>query len=100
MQERRQKLRYDTAVNTRLVVGDKSFECSVTDIGMGGVLLSTDKDIDQHVSLGSLGELQGPVKSMLSGEIVRVEPGLVAIKAEINDANKSYLLDTIFHEHE
>jgi hypothetical protein len=100
MQERRKKLRYDIAVNTRLVVNGKSYDCSVSDIGMGGVLLSVDNDIDKHVSLGESGELCGPVDAMFSGEIVRLEPGLIALKAYVNETNVNYLLDTIFHEHD
>ena len=67
---------------------------------MGGVLLSVDSDIDQHISVGGSGELCGPVDAMFSGEIIRVEPGLVALKAYVTETNINYLLDTIFHAHD
>jgi hypothetical protein len=98
MSERRKKLRYDVAAPTKLVAGGKSFDCAVTDIGMGGVLLSVKGDFEQHVSVGEQGELRGPVESIFSGEIVRVNSGTVALKADVSETSANFVLDTIFNE--
>lgn len=98
MSERRKKLRYDVAAATKLVARGKSFDCAVTDIGMGGVLLSVEGDIEHHVAVGEQGELRGPVESIFSGEIVRVDSGTVALKADISETSANYVLDTIFKD--
>ncbi len=98
MSERRKKLRYDVDTQTKLVAGGKSFDCAVADIGMGGVLLSVVGDIEDYVVVGGQGELRGPAEAIFSGEIIRVESGTVALKADVSETSENYVLDTIFQD--
>ena len=98
MQERREKLRYDIAASTQLVAGGKTFDCAVTDIGMGGVLLSVDGNLEQHIAIGQPGELRGPSDAVFSGKIVRVDLGTVALEADVSKTSADYVLNTIFQE--
>lgn len=98
MQERRKKLRYDIAASTQFVTGSQTIECAVTDIGMGGVLLSIDGELESSVTIGQQGELHGEAGAVFSGKIVRIEAGMVALETDVSENSESYVLDTIFHE--
>lgn len=98
MQERRKKLRYDIATSTQLVAGSQTFECAVTDIGMGGVLLSVQGELEQAIIVGQQGELRGANGAVFSGKIVRVDSGTVALETDVSQGSDSYVLDTIFRE--